>query len=245
MRCSTLAIVFLSTVAFAPAAIAGVAGTSAGVTTTIGNSNEPSADVQAQSAGFVQKNQQAQQGGQSVNGVVLPVGAAPDPTQAAADKSAAALAGKSVDGRDASGAAAASAAAETAPPPPPVYESTMRRLEKRNAPATPPPTTVEASGPPGAVRKDDGQPAVKLEEPAPAAAAAPAQAQAKPAAPAPRVTTPVVEASPERITPPAVTGGRGEAPDGFTFYSGVTISGALLAFALATFLRIGRNEGAG
>lgn len=245
MRCSTSAILFLTTVAFAPAAIASVAGTSAGVTTTIGNSNEPSADVQAQSAGFVQKNQQAQQGGQSVSAVVLPVGAAPDPTQAAADKSAAALAGKSIDGRDASGAAAVSAAPETAPPPPPVYESTMRRLEKRNAPATPPPTTVEASGPPGAVRKDDGQPAVKLEEPVPTPAAAPAQAQAKPAASAPRVPTPVVEASPERITPPAVTGGRGEAPDGFTFYSGVTIAGALLAFALATFLRIGRNEGAG
>lgn len=245
MRCSTSAILFLTTVAFAPAAIAGVAGTSAGVTTTIGNSNEPSADVQAQSAGFVQKNQQAQQGGQSVSAVVLPVGAAPDPTQAAADKSAAALAGKSIDGRDASGAAAVSAAPETAPPPPPVYESTMRRLEKRNAPATPPPTTVEASGPPGAVRKDDGQAAVKLEEPVPTPAAAPAQAQAKPAASAPRVPTPVVEASPERITPPAVTGGRGEAPDGFTFYSGVTIAGALLAFALATFLRIGRNEGAG
>lgn len=245
MRCSTSAVLFLSTVAFAPAAIAGVAGTSAGVTTTIGNSNEPSADVQAQSAGFVQKNQQAQQGGQSVSAVVLPVGAAPDPTQAAADKTAAAFAGKSIDGRDASGAAV-TAAPETAPPPPPVYESTMRRLEKRNAPATPPPTTVEASGPPGAVRKDDGQPAVKMEEPVAAAAAAPAaQAQSKPAASAPRVPTPVVEASPEHITPPAVTGGRGAAPDGFTFYSGVTIAGALLAFALATFMRIGRNEGAG
>ena len=248
MRCSTLAALLLSTVALAPAALAGVAGTSAGVTTTIGNSNEPSADVQAQSAGFVQQNQQnqqAQQGGQSVSGVVLPVGAVGDPTQAAADKSAAALSGKSVDGRNASGAEAVVAVPAAPPPPPPVYESTMRRLEKRNAPTTPPPTTVEASGPPGAVRKDDGQPAVKPEQVVPAAAAAPAQAQTKPAAPAPRVTTPVVEASPERITLPAVTGGRGEAPDGFTFYSGVTIAGALLAFALATFLRIGRNEGAG
>ena len=241
MRCSTLAVLFLSTVAFAPAAIAGVGGTSAGVTTTVGNSNEPSADVQAQSAGFVQQNQQAQQGGQSVSGVVLPVGAVPDPAKVAADKSAAATTGKSTD---ASGAEAVVAVPAAPPPPPPVYESTMRRLEKRNAPATPPPTTVEASGPPGAVRKNDGQPAVKLEEPVPVAAA-PAQAQAKPAASAPRVPTPVVEASPERITPPAVTGGRGEAPDGFTFYSGVTIAGALLAFALATFLRIGRNEGAG
>jgi len=245
MRCSTLAVLFLSTVAFAPAAIAGVGGTSAGVTTTIGNSNEPSADVQAQSAGFVQQNQQnqqAQQGGQSVSGVVLPVGAVPDPAKVAADKSAAAATGKSTD---ASGAAAVVAVPAAPPPPPPVYESTMRRLEKRNAPTTPPPMTVEASGPPGAVRKDDAQPAVRPAEPAPAVAVAPVQAQTKPAQSVPRVTPPAVEVSPERITPPAVTGGRGEAPDGFTFYSGVTIAGALLAFALATFLRIGRNEGAG
>jgi hypothetical protein len=55
---------------------------------------------------------------------------------------------------------------------------------------------------------------------------------------------PPVETPAERIiVPPAVTGGRGAAPDGFTFYSGITIAGALLAFGFFTFMRIGRNEG--
>jgi hypothetical protein len=103
--------------------------------------------------------------------------------------------------------------------------------------------TVEASGPAGAVRKDDAQPAVKSAEPVPSAATTPAQAHAAPAPAGPRVTAPAVDVPPQHITLPAITGGRGEAPDGFTFYSGLTIAGALLAFAFATFVRMGRNEG--
>jgi hypothetical protein len=237
MRCSILAVLFLSNVALSSSAFANAGATSSGVTTSVGDSNAPSADVQAQSAGFVQQNQQAQQGGQATSAVVVPVGVVPDPAKAAGG------AGSNAN-NGASGAAAAPAAAPAVPPPPPpVYESTMRRLEKRNAPATPPPMTVEASGPAGAVRKDDTQPGVKSAEPAPSVATTTAQTRATPAAAAPRVTAPAVEMPPEHITLPAITGGRGEAPDGFTFYSGLTIAGALLAFAFATFVRMGRNEG--
>jgi hypothetical protein len=241
MRCSILTVLFLSNVALSSSAFANAGATSSGVTTTVGNSNEPSADVQAQSAGFVQQNQQAQQAGQAPSGVVLPIGVPVPPS----DGSAAAVDanGKRVkDPKDAA-AAAAQGAPAVPPPPPPVYESTMHRLEKRNTPTTPAPMTVEASGPVGAVRKDDAQPPVKPAEPAPIAPAATPQAQATPAPAAPRVSPPAPEVAPEHITPPAITGGRGAAPDGFTFYSGVTISGALLAFALATFVRMGRNEG--
>lgn len=244
MRCSIFAALFLSSLALFGSAFAGVGATSAGVTTTVGNSNEPSPDVQAQSSGFVQQNQQLQSGS-TPNGTASSPGTAVVATSAAvpgATNSAtnAASAGTSAD-------AAQPAQPNVAPAAPPAqapsYESTMRPLGKRNAPseATPPPMTVEVSGPAGAVRKGDAPPTVK-----PAGSAAPATAPPRPAATAPaaaRVTPPATEIPPERITPPAVTGGRGEAPDGFTFYSGVTIAGALLAFALATFMRMGRNEG--
>ena len=240
MRCSIFAILFLSSLAFSGSAFAGVGATSAGVTTTVGNSNEPSPDVQAQSSGFVQQNQQLQNGSTPNNpassagaAVVATSAAIPAATNAPTD---AATAGNSADAAQTGQPSAAPAAP---PAQAPAYESTMRRLDKRNAPSdATPPMTVEASGPAGAVRKADAPPAVKPVEPA-----APAPARPAATAGAPRVTPPAVEVPPERITPPAISGGRGEAPDGFTFYSGVTIAGALLAFALATFVRMGRNEG--
>jgi len=126
------------------------------------------------------------------------------------------------------------------PPPPPNYESTMRRLD-RHTDATP---TVIASGPPGAVRKPDSAVPPKAEEPKPARPTpAPAVSAPANAAPARAENATVQQTPPERVAPPAVTGGRGEAPDGFTFYSGVSIAGALLAFAFATFLRMGRSDG--
>jgi hypothetical protein len=239
MRRSILAVVLLSTVAFSSSAFAGVGATSAGVTTTVGNTNEPSPDVQAQSSGFVQQNQQLQSGstpnsaGSSAGTTVIATSAAiPGATGAAAN---------TTNNADAAQAAQPNAAPAAPPAQAPSYESTMRRLDKHDAPGgATPPMTVEASGPAGAVRKPDAQPAVKPAGPAPAAnSTRPAPA----AAAGPRVSPPAVDIPPERITPPAITGGRGETPDGFTFYSGVTIAGALLAFALATFVRMGRNEG--
>ena len=57
-------------------AFAGVGATSSGVTSSIGQGTNASADVQQQSAGFVQQNQQLQnaQNAASPNGIVVPGG---------------------------------------------------------------------------------------------------------------------------------------------------------------------------
>jgi hypothetical protein len=126
-----------------------------------------------------------------------------------------------------------------------VYESTMRRLDRR---AEPSPMTIEASGPPGAERKPDAAANLNAKQDAVAGTESPAAApkaegeQPKPAAAA-RATPPVETPAERLIVPPAVTGGRGAAPDGVTFYSGLTVAGALLAFGFFTFMRLGRNEG--
>lgn len=116
----------------------------------------------------------------------------------------------------------------------------MRRIERHNdAPPPAPAPTVVASGPPGAVRKHD-----PAEEPVPAPAKSGAPVVSK-SPPAGNSTAPARTDIAEPVPPPApaVTGGRGEAPDGFTFFSGLTVAGGLIAFAFMTFLRIGRSEG--
>jgi hypothetical protein len=217
-----------------PPAFANAGATSAGVTTTTGNSTDPSADVQSQSAGFVQQNQQLQNAqspngaaatSSTVAGAVAPVGATGAGNASDADAA-----------QQAQAAGTAAAAPAVPPPPPPTYESTMRRLDRRAeaAPASAP--TVIASGPPGAVRKQEpAEPAKSRSAPAPA--------------PSTSATPPVANTATGRTDDvehvrlaPVVSGGRGEAPDGFTFFSGVTIAGALLAFAFATYLRMGRSE---
>jgi len=215
---------------------AGVGATNAGVTTTVGNSTDPSAEVQQQSSGFVQQNQQ--QNTPTPGGAVTASGAT-----AAQGGQAGANGAQNGDRTNTAGVNGVAVvvpppAPAVPPPPPPVYESAMRHLD-RHVDATP---TVVASGPPGAVRKQD--PAESTKKPAaPTPKPAPTPAAAPPPTPVTAARVDTAQKPPERVAAPAVvSGGRGEAPDGFTFYSGVSIAGALLAFAFATYLRMGRSE---
>lgn len=225
---------------FSAQTFAGVGQTSAGVTTTTGNQNDPSAEVQQQSSGFVQQNQQ-------LANAPTPGAATSASGAAAAQNGQAGAAGVTQNGNKANAAivngapAAVSVPAPVAapPPPPPNYESTMRRLDRRTD--TPPTPTVIASGPPDAVRKPDSTQPPK--PPQPKLAPAPAVSASVSAVAAGRTENATAQAASEHVVPPAVSGGRGEAPDGFTFYSGISIAGALFAFAFATFLRMGRNDG--
>jgi hypothetical protein len=113
----------------------------------------------------------------------------------------------------------------------------MHRLD-RHADAEP---TVVASGPPGAVHKQEPAEAAKPAVPKPLPAPVPAAPSPPNTVTAARVDV-GAQTQPEHIVAPVVGGGRGEAPDGFTFYSGSAIASALLAFAFATYLRIGRSE---
>ena len=232
--------------AFSAPVLAGVGASSSGVTTTTGNSTDPSADVQSQSAGFVQQNQQLQNGGAPNAAAASGTSGAQPGTVSGANAGAGAASADAAGAGNGAAAAGTTAAPAVPPAPPPVYESTMRRLDRR---AEPPPMTIVASGAAGAERKADGAPSTAVQpdaapsiEPPPAAPRIEQASAAKTAAaghPNPPATAPA-----ERTTvPPAVTGGRGTAPDGFTFYSGLTIAGALLAFGFFTFMRLGRNEG--
>ncbi|HTI96993.1 MAG TPA: hypothetical protein VL425_10850 [Rudaea sp.] len=217
--------------ACAASAFAGVGATSAGVTTV--DPNNPSTDVQQQSSGFVAANQQAQNAANG--GIVLPNGVA-GTAQAGQNAAGNAGANAAQAGQSGGSNAATEHAPPTVPPPPPPpppnYESRMRPVG---------PATVVAPTPAP-----------------PAAAAAPTQkpvsAPEKPAQPAPKpavVPAPNANRAPpvekKRDEPaPAVTadpgGGRGEAPDGYTFWLGLLIAGALLALAAVTWLRIQRGE---
>jgi hypothetical protein len=61
----------------------------------------------------------------------------------------------------------------------------------------------------------------------------------KPARPVAQNPKPAAEAV---VAPPASTGGRGNTPDGITFYAGLAIAGLLLAFAFRLFLHTGKND---
>jgi hypothetical protein len=222
--------------AFVTEAPANVGATSAGVTTTTGGQNDPSSEVQQQSSGFVQQNQQMPNA-QGPNGMALPAGAAnTDPTAkgSPSENKASAANGAGVSATP----PAVPATPPPPPPPPPIYESTMRRIERRadtaKAPASTPPAVVVPSSKP--------QEKVTATAPVEKVPAPPAPT-VKPAPAETRVKTSLADNSSERVaTPPAVTGGRGAAPDGVTFFSGIAIAGALLAFGFFTFVRIGRNE---
>lgn len=212
-------------------AIAGVGTTSAGVTTV--DPNNPSADVQQQSSGFVAANQQAQNA--ASGGSVLPNGVA---GSAQAGQNAAGNGGTS--GAQTGQPGGSKAAAEHAPPavppppppPPPTYESKMRpvtpAIVAAPAPTQPAASTAPAQKPVHAPEKT-AQPTVK-----PAIVPAPNPNRAPP-----------VE---KKQDEPALTvtadpgGGRGAAPDGYTFWFGLLIAGALLALAAVTYLRIQRGE---
>src|SRR5690348_13109932 len=215
-------------------AFAGVRTTSAGVTTV--DPNNPSTDVQQQSSGFVAANQQAQNAANG--GIVLPNGVA---GSAQPGQNAAGNAGAS--GAQAGQPGGSNAAAEHAPPavppppppPPPTYESRMR-------PVTPAIVAAPAQTQPAAPAASAQKPVQTPEKPA--------QPAVKPAivpAPNPNRAPPIEKKQDEPA--PAVTadpgGGRGAAPDGYTFWFGLLIAGALLALAAATYLRIQRGETSG
>lgn len=214
-------------------AFAGVGTTSAGVTTV--NPNNPSTDVQQQSSGFVAANQQAQNAANG--GIVLPNGVA---GTAQTGQNAAGNAG--ANGAQAGQPGGSAAAAEHAPPavppppppppPPPTYESRMRPVTPAIvvAPAPAQPATPAAPAPkPVQVLEKPAQPAVK-----PAVVPAPNANRVPPIEKKQDEPAPAVMADPG--------GGHGAAPDGYTFWFGLLIAGALLALAAVTYLRIQRGE---
>jgi hypothetical protein len=227
---------FVSVVHVAPA-FANAVGTSSGVTTSVGNPNDPSPEVQAQSSGFVQQNQQlqnAKEKGKEVSataiGISTPNAANGAPNLADKDPANAGPNGKGPP-----------PTAAAPPSPPPVYESTIRKLDRSNTAATANVSSVAAQKP-----EQSPAPSKAESKPAPPPAPAVAQAPAKPAvADASAAAHTATDAPAEHpAAAPEITGGRGEAPDGFTFYSGSAIAGMLLAFAFATYLKTGRNENA-
>ena len=234
--------------ALSPHIAASVQGTGGGVTTTVGNTDPtaPSTDVQSQSSGFVQQNQQLASGGaagtQTVTG---------DPSQAqsgARGQTTGAAAGgpgsgtdtsaKGADGKPAApgtpGAPAAAAAAPAQPAaPPPDYVSVVRHLNRQ--------TGEKAKG--GDASAEQLAPLEAGKPPAEPQAAAPAPPPKPPVNP-PRANRVPADADKHAATehpaaPPPATGGRGAAPDGYTFYIGLIIAGALLAFAASIWLRTG------
>ena len=210
---------------------AGVGTTSAGVTTT--DPNAPSANVQQQSAGFVAANQQLQNG--APRGIELPGGAAGQTSQNSAGNADSKSVQTGQTGAQGTAAEHAAPAVPAAPPPPPpTYESKMRPI---NQPATtaaaPTPPHPAASAPPmqAAVHASAQAPPVAAKPPAAPAAN---EMHARPAEKSNAEAAPAVAADPG--------GGRGAAPDGYTFWFGLLIAGALLALAAVTYLRIQRGE---
>ncbi|MGA9333946.1 MAG: hypothetical protein WBV39_06685 [Rudaea sp.] len=227
---------------FSASAMAGVGATNSGVTTTLPQDpTQPSADVQSQSSGFVQQNQQlANQQSQArarQTGIVLPNGTVQSGSQS---RAAASANPANPNGAESGKNGAPDAAAQTPPPPPappPVYQSVIKPVVRDTSPAG----------------DDVADMAVASTTAAPAAIPPPPPVRAKPHpvhdAITPRRTAPartaakhsaVASSKPAPIAA-ANTGGRGSAPDGYTFMLGLLATGVLLAFALVTYLRLGRS----
>lgn len=224
---------------FSVPVLANVGATNAGVTTTIPQDpTQPSADVQSQSSGFVQQNQQLgnqqNQAQQGQNGIVLPGGVAQSGSQSGTASSA------NPNSPEAGNNGGAAATPQTPPPPPappPEYQSLIKPVV-RDTPSssdvvagtqvasTAAPTTAVPSPPPAREMPRAASAPIAPNPPAPAKAAPKLLPDA------------AVKAN---VTPPANTGGRGAAPDGYTFLLGLLVTCALLAFALVTYLRIGRS----
>lgn len=219
--------------ACASSAFAGVGTTSAGVTTT--DPNSQSTDVQQQSSSFVAANQQLQSG--TANGIALPGGAVSS-TQPGQNGTGNAGANGTQTGQpgDAHNAATEHAVPAAPPPPPPVYESKMRPV---NATAVVAPAPAQPAASTKAVLKPEllPQKAAGKQELKPALVPATTQNRAVP------VEKKQDEPAPTVTTDPG--GGRGAAPDGYTFWLGLLIAGALLALAGVTYLRIQRGEAPG
>ncbi|HXD83454.1 MAG TPA: hypothetical protein VN599_03380, partial [Rudaea sp.] len=159
------------------------------------------------------------------------VAASAQPGQAGASNT---TAGAVHDGSKTAAEHAAPTAPPPPPPPPPTYESRIK-------PVTP--TPVVATTPAQA------QPAASV-APAPKPVHAPEKPETKPAPVAVPNQNRAVPAEKKQDEPmPALTadpgGGRGAAPEGYTFWFGLLIAGALLALAAVTWLRIQRGETSG
>lgn len=231
-------------------ALAGVGGTSAGVTSNIpGQSTDPSADVQAQSAGFVQQNQQLQNGA-APNGIAIPGSA----IGTNAGQATTANVGGNGESRQKPGDPAAAnaqpAAPHTPPPPPPTYVSVVKHLTPQTpdtdstakpvvvVPAAVAPTIAPTIPPPAREKAEASPTAVTPVPDAPPHAAINRARMDAVDANAPKNT------ATDRAAPAPVAGGRGDAPDGFAFYAGLGVALLLLAVALAAYLRAQRDEAA-
>ncbi len=226
-------LLLLAACAVSVQASAGVGATSAGVIPSVGGtSTDPTSNVQSQSSGFVQQNQQAQSA-TTPNGSTLLAGIAAGaaPGQAAANN----VSGNAAQAADAKAAASATDTPAVPPPPPPTYVSVMKHVNPSAsdsaAPASPPLRVEAAPAAPSGVKPPPSAAPLKL-------AAAPERRGTHP--PVTPIVKPVAQVDAE---PPAVTGGRGAAPDGVTFYSGLAIAGTLMALAFSLFLRTGKNDG--
>lgn len=237
MRLLFHCLIALTAISWSASALANAGTTSAGVVTT--DPNAPSTEVQQQSSGFVAANQQAQN--TAASGITLPNGVAgggiTQSGQAGAGNPDAKNAPSGQSG--AQGAAAehaAPAAPATPPPPPPTYESKMRPVGQEAA---------NTAGPaPAPVRP--AAPALRMQAPTQAPAKAPEPAAKTPATPVANQNhaAPATKQNDEPATaaPADPGGGRGAAPDDYTFWFGLLIAGALLALAAVTWLRIRRGE---
>jgi hypothetical protein len=247
MRASPLCCVVLAICASCASPLyAGVGPTSASVLPSGGNGTDPSANVQQQSAGFVQQNQQTANG-TALNGAAGTNGTSVSTTAIVAGTAAGAGTGSAGAPGTAKTDVAAPAVPAAPPPPPPTYVSNIKKVTPENPPKGPEVVpVVPVSQPPAAVAEPTTAESPKVET---AAATPPVAMTPKPPAPHPQVATntppgPVARATPKPAAE-APAGGVAPAPDGLTFYSGVGVAGGLLAFAFAMFVRSQKDEGAG
>jgi hypothetical protein len=225
-------------------ALAGVAGTSSGVTSTIGTQGtNTSPDVQQQSAGFVQQNQQLQAGqnGVSPTGIVLPGGVA----NAAAASTAKGAPNSANPGDPGSAQPATPATPPPPPPPPPTYVSVVKHLSPSQEAAD---AATNDTAMPVAAVTPPLMPVPATTDPAPV----PAKAAAAVTPPAPVTSAPAnaaanaakIGATERTAEAGVVSGGRGPAPDGYTFYVGFGIALVLLVIALGAYLSSQKDEAA-
>ena len=228
--------------------LAGIGGTSSGVTSTVGTQGtNASPEVQQQSAGFVQQNQQLQdaQNAASPTGIVMPGGVANAAGAAGAHSAAnAANPANPESGEKPGGPGSTPATPPPPPPPPPTYVSVVKHLSPGSdsadpagttavaapvvAAATPAPALVPAQG------KTDTLPAPAAKVSAqPAAAAAPTAAAAN---------AEKIGASERAAETGVISGGRGPAPDGYTFYVGFGVALLLLVIAFGAYLSSQKDE---
>ena len=235
MRPSTVRCCILALSLFALPAWAGVGSQSSGVTTT--DPTNPSQEVQDQSANFVAQNQLAQNA--ATNGIAVP-GAG---TSMAGSRAIGANAQHDSNDVNASagGAPESSTQAEPEsrtepeppPPPPPTYVSHIRPVNRTEPPDSDTDTPIARTDAPARATAPVAPPRPEAHPP---------RAERKPLpTPAKPVQQPKAADDPLLVAPTGPTGGRGAAPEGYTFYFGLLIAAALLALAFVCYLRLARG----